>query len=123
MWNEWGELSRVKNELNKLSGLIVGKNVLQSPLGFWARYDTWREAVKGLEKAIREMEEKMERLTHERANGIKTGYWSPEKKETLVNALAEYEGTGLTPDEINALRERERAKAIVEDDMMGGSKR
>ena len=26
----------------------------------------------------------MERMTHERANGIKTGYWSPETKETLV---------------------------------------
>ena len=45
----------------------------------------------------------MERLTHERVNGIKTGYWSPEKKETLVNALAEYEGTGLTPEEIKML--------------------
>ena len=58
MWNEWGELSRVKNELNKLSGLIVGKNVLQSPLDFWGRYDAWREAVKGLEKAIKEMGDK-----------------------------------------------------------------
>lgn len=57
MWNEWGELSRVKNELNKLSGLIVGSNVLQSPLDFWGRYDVWRETVKGLENAIREMEE------------------------------------------------------------------
>lgn len=52
------ELSKLKNELDKLSGLIVGKNVLQSPLDFWGRYDAWREAVKGLEKAIREMEEK-----------------------------------------------------------------
>ena len=26
----------------------------------------------------------MERMTHERANGIKTGYWSPETKETLA---------------------------------------
>lgn len=52
------ELSKLKNELNKLSGLIVGKNVLQSPLDFWGRYDAWREAVKGLEEAIREMEEK-----------------------------------------------------------------
>lgn len=58
MWNEWGELSRVKNELNKLSDLIVGGNVLQSPLDIWGRYDVWREAVKGLESAIREMEEK-----------------------------------------------------------------
>lgn len=56
------ELSKLKNELDKLSGLIVGKNVLQSPLGFWAQYDTWREAVKGLEKAIREMEEKNEEI-------------------------------------------------------------
>lgn len=52
------ESTKLKNELAKLSGLIVGKNVLQSPLDFWERYDTWREAVKGLENAIREMEEK-----------------------------------------------------------------
>lgn len=51
-------MSNLKDELAKLSGLIVGKNALQSPLGFWERYDAWREAVKGLEKAIREMEEK-----------------------------------------------------------------
>lgn len=96
-------MSSPKDEFAKLSGIIVGKNVLQSPLDFWERYDAWREAVKGLESAIREMEEKMERLTHERVNGIKTGYWSPEKKETLVNALAEYENTGLTPEEIKML--------------------
>lgn len=52
------ELSKLKNELDKLSGLIVGKNVLHSPLDFWGRYDVWRETVKGLESAIREMEEK-----------------------------------------------------------------
>lgn len=97
------ESTKLRNELDKLSGLIVGGNVLRSPLDFWGRYDVWREAVKGLESAIREMEEKMERLTHERVNGIKTGYWSPEKKETLVNALAEYENTGLTPEEIKML--------------------
>ena len=67
-------MSKLRNELDKLSGRIVGSNVLQSPLDFWERYDAWREAVKGLESAIREMEEKMERLTHERVNGIKTGY-------------------------------------------------
>lgn len=50
-------MSKLKDELDKLSGLIVGKNALQSPLDFWARYDTWRAAVKGLEEAIREMEE------------------------------------------------------------------
>ena len=37
----------------------------------------------------------MERMTHERANGIKTGYWSPATKETLVQRLAAYENTGL----------------------------
>lgn len=42
----------------------------------------------------------MERLTHERANGIKKGYWSAEKKETLIARLAEYENTGKTPEEI-----------------------
>ena len=56
------ELSKLKNELDKLSGFIVGKNVLQSPLGFWERYDAWREAVKGLENAIKRMEEKNEEI-------------------------------------------------------------
>lgn len=56
------ELSKLKNELDKLSSIIVGKNVLQSPLDFWERYDAWREAVKGLENAIREMEEKNEEI-------------------------------------------------------------
>lgn len=52
------ESVKLRNELDKLSGLIVGKNALQSPLGFWGRYDAWREAVKGLEKAIKEMGDK-----------------------------------------------------------------
>lgn len=42
----------------------------------------------------------MERLTHERMNGIKKGYWSPAKKQELVDRLAEYENTGMEPDEI-----------------------
>lgn len=33
----------------------------------------------------------MKRLTHLRTNGIKIGYWSPNKKEELVQRLAEYE--------------------------------
>lgn len=56
----------------------------------------------------------MNRLTHERCNGIKTGYWSPEKKDELVKALAEYENTGLTPDQIQALKERDTAMQIKE---------
>ena len=52
----------------------------------------------------------MERLTHERCNGIKTGYWSPEKKDELVKALAAYENTELTPDQIQELKERDTPK-------------
>lgn len=48
----------------------------------------------------------MERLTHERANGIKTGYWSAATKEVLVQKLAAYENTGYEPDEIRAAIEQ-----------------
>ena len=41
-----------------------------------------------------------DRLTHKRANGIKNGYWSAATKERLVQRLAEYEDTGLEPEEI-----------------------
>lgn len=44
----------------------------------------------------------MERLTHERVNGIKTGYWSAATKEALVQRLAAYENTGLTPEDIKS---------------------
>ena len=54
----------------------------------------------------------MERLTHERNNGIKTGYWSPNKKDELVSALAAYEDTGLTPPEIMELKERDKPRKI-----------
>lgn len=33
----------------------------------------------------------MDRLTHERVNGIKPGYWSPATKEAVVQRLAFYE--------------------------------
>lgn len=36
-------------------------------------------------------ETRMERLTHERKSGMKTGYWSPNKKQELVDRLAMYE--------------------------------
>ncbi len=36
----------------------------------------------------------MDRLTCKRCNGIKDGYWSPAKKEELVQRLAEYENLG-----------------------------
>ena len=44
-----------------------------------------------------------DRLTHKRANGIKDGYWSAATKERLVQRLAEYEDTGLEPEEISLL--------------------
>lgn len=46
----------------------------------------------------------MERSTHPRNNGIKTGYWSPNKKDELIERLAEYEDTGLTPQEIYLMK-------------------
>lgn len=46
----------------------------------------------------------MERLTHPRSSGIKTGYWSPEKKDALIERLAAYEDTGLTPQEIYSMK-------------------
>ena len=55
-----------------------------------------------------------DRLTHEHANGwySSTGrpasrYWSPATKSQLIERLAAYEDTGLTPDEIRALIARD----------------
>jgi len=42
----------------------------------------------------------MKRLTLERVNGIKTGYWSPAKKDELIDRLAQYEDLGLEPEQI-----------------------
>lgn len=47
----------------------------------------------------------MERLTHKRSNGIKSGYWSPTKKEELIQHLAAYEDTGITPDQLKIINE------------------
>lgn len=44
-----------------------------------------------------------DRMTHQRASGIKDGYWSPATKAELVQRLAEYEDTGLEPEEIRLL--------------------
>lgn len=46
----------------------------------------------------------MKRLTQKRANGIKAGYWSASKKDKLVTRLAEYEDTGLEPEEVLQLK-------------------
>ena len=42
----------------------------------------------------------MKRLTSQRCSGIKTGYWSPAKKDELIQRLGKYEDTGLEPGEI-----------------------
>ena len=44
-----------------------------------------------------------DRMTHQRANGIKDGYWSAATKAELIQRLAEYENTGLEPGEIRQL--------------------
>lgn len=52
----------------------------------------------------------MERLTYKRVNGIQDGYWSPMKKQDLVDALAAYENTDLDPEQIRELKERDTAQ-------------
>ena len=47
----------------------------------------------------------MERLTAKRVNGIKSGYWSPAKKDELVQRLGKYEDTGREPEELQKTRE------------------
>ena len=49
----------------------------------------------------------MVRLTHKRNNGIKTGFWSLNKKQELVDRLAAYEETGLTPENIKTISQSE----------------
>lgn len=56
----------------------------------------------------------MERLTHKRVSGIRAGYWSPNKKQELVDRLAGYEDTGLDPDQIQGLKDRDTAKPLIE---------
>ena len=47
-----------------------------------------------------------ERLTKERRSGIKSGYWvdSKVKKDDVVQRLGKYEDTGLSPEEIQAMK-------------------
>ena len=68
----------------------------------------------------------MERLTHERVNGIKTGYWSAATKEALVQRLAAYENTGLEPEKIceaikRAARESETKTATRMAECIAGA--
>ena len=44
-----------------------------------------------------------ERLTHPRMSGIFGGYWTAASKTELIDRLAEYENTGLAPDQVRVL--------------------
>ena len=44
-----------------------------------------------------------ERLTHVCGSGIKLGHWSNHKKDELIERLAAYEDTGVTPEQIRAM--------------------
>lgn len=46
-----------------------------------------------------------ERLTRVRVGGLESGYWTPHKKDELLQRLAQYEDTGLSPEEVEALSE------------------
>lgn len=50
----------------------------------------------------------MKRLTHKRIGDcLKSGYWSPNKKQELVDRLAEYENTGQDPEDFDCLNKLE----------------
>ena len=82
-------------------GYSRGSCIYQNKEKNGAAYPLWVYAVQERKRA-------MERLTHPRSSGIKTGYWSPNKKDELVERLAAYEDTGLTPEEIERLKEQHR---------------
>ena len=45
----------------------------------------------------------MFRLTSRRVNGIKEGYWSPAKKEELVQRLGKFEDIGYEPEVLQVI--------------------
>ena len=60
----------------------------------------------------------MKRLTFERVNGIKTGYWSPAKKEELIERLAQYEDLGYDPEDLKLILDM-----IIPDMMLESARR
>lgn len=55
-------------------------------------------------------EASMNRLTLQRVNGIKTGYWSPAKKDELIQRLGKYEDLGMEPEEIRRRLKEKRGE-------------
>ena len=60
----------------------------------------------------------MKRLTLERVNGIKTGYWSPAKKEELIERLSQYEDLGYDPEDLKLILDM-----IIPDMMLESARR
>lgn len=60
----------------------------------------------------------MQRLTFKRVNGIKTGYWSPAKKDELITRLAQYEELGFSPEELKMILDM-----IIPEKMLESAKR
>lgn len=54
----------------------------------------------------------MERLTHIRLDGLKTGYWSPSNKQDLIDRLAAYEDSGLMPEDVKTLAYRDKPVTV-----------
>ena len=86
-------------------GYSRGSCVYQNKERNRAAYPLWVYAGQERKRA-------MERLTHPRNSGIKTGYWSPNKKDELIERLAAYEDTDLTPQEIYSLKAGTILKAL-----------
>ena len=60
----------------------------------------------------------MKRLTFKRVNGIKTGYWSPAKKEELIERLSQYEDLGYDPEDLKLILDM-----IIPDMMLESARR
>ena len=64
-------------------------------------------------------EASMNRLTLQRVNGIKTGYWSPVKKDELIQRLGKYEDLDMEPEEIRRRLKEKRGEKKVQDQERG----
>lgn len=60
----------------------------------------------------------MQRLTFKRVNGIKTGYWSPARKDELIERLAQYEDLGYDPEDLKLILDM-----IIPDLMLESARR
>ena len=54
----------------------------------------------------------MERLTHIRLDGLKTNYSSPSNKQDLIDRLAAYDDSGLMPEDVKTLADRNKPVTV-----------